>query len=542
MLTMTASLAISTLCLLSHTSLAKMYEIYHRDHFHDFLQDLPVGSRFASVIAFYNNTSLCGKAMSGLPWTESNLPSQEHLFLGQFEMTTARDRVWYEWADHLDLAKYVGVEEYINSHDDCQCPLLVFIPSSYADELGDDYLRNPSTERIDFWSSGSEQRDSTDLEEELDWKSWVWKNMQQTVRIAMDMPFDLEVTIQHQTINSYLSTMGTPWTETVTIDGIRSHTELTVFPGDTIQITTDPKMTAEWKRQNYDPEDHDSGEDADGRNPIYQVHSAMDTLHVILLEDTTWGFDDDRNEAITPTLIRQRHTVTLMTHTRNLILPKVLPATHSLGFIKTKMPPGLHDRMVNFYRRFYHQKREEPWASDGTQLNFMSTRTHMVSLDLDSRESDRISEEVMKPVLLNWAHSNGWTNITDLKATSFYGIREYSRGASLRNHVDRVDTHTFSAVLQIAQSGVEEPWPLQVIDFNGKKHDITLEPGEMILYEGHKLIHGRPYPFNGTRFSNAFIHFAPTEWDWTSQTAFAHKIAKDMFKQLHTDVEEIYEH
>ena len=82
----------SALC---SVSLGKIYELYHRDHYHDEMQDTPKGSRYASVLAFYNETSQCKKMMMDLPWTETGLPSVEHLFLGQHEMSTSRERVWY---------------------------------------------------------------------------------------------------------------------------------------------------------------------------------------------------------------------------------------------------------------------------------------------------------------------------------------------------------------------------------------------------------------------------------------------------------------
>jgi prolyl 4-hydroxylase len=34
-------------------------------------------------------------------------------------------------------------------------------------------------------------------------------------------------------------------------------------------------------------------------------------------------------------------------------------------------------------------------------------------------------------------------------------------------------------------------------------------PGDMILYESHSIIHGRPYPLNGSYYANLFLHFEP---------------------------------
>jgi hypothetical protein len=62
-----------------------------------------------------------------------------------------------------------------------------------------------------------------------------------------------------------------------------------------------------------------------------------------------------------------------------------------------------------------------------------------------------------------------------------------------------------SAIIQVAQD-VDEPWPLEVVSHDGRRHNITMEPGDMILYESHTVLHGRPYPLKGNfyvrRYSN----------------------------------------
>jgi len=37
-----------------------------------------------------------------------------------------------------------------------------------------------------------------------------------------------------------------------------------------------------------------------------------------------------------------------------------------------------------------------------------------------------------------------------------------------------------------------------------------MDPGDMVLYESHSVIHGRPYPLKGRFMANIFIHFEPT--------------------------------
>ncbi|KAL7449909.1 hypothetical protein ACHAWC_001919 [Mediolabrus comicus] len=58
---------------------------------------------------------------------------------------------------------------------------------------------------------------------------------------------------------------------------------------------------------------------------------------------------------------------------------------------------------------------------------------------------------------------------------------------------------------------VAEPWPLEVIGHDGLAHNITINPGEVVLYESHSVIHGRPYALRGKNsyFANVFVHFKP---------------------------------
>ena len=58
---------------------------------------------------------------------------------------------------------------------------------------------------------------------------------------------------------------------------------------------------------------------------------------------------------------------------------------------------------------------------------------------------------------------------------------------------------------------VDEDWPLEVYDHEGKVHQVIIKPGEMVFYESATVIHGRPTPFNGKYFANIFCHFRPID-------------------------------
>ena len=102
-----------------------------------------------------------------------------------------------------------------------------------------------------------------------------------------------------------------------------------------------------------------------------------------------------------------------------------------------------------------------------------------------------------------------------LLGTSVYGIRRYKAGSWLATHLDRIDTHVISVIINVAQAGVKAGgWPLVIADHQGEAHRVSLRTGEMLLYESAKLPHGRPETFTGEYFDNIFVHFKPRSKAW----------------------------
>jgi prolyl 4-hydroxylase len=50
---------------------------------------------------------------------------------------------------------------------------------------------------------------------------------------------------------------------------------------------------------------------------------------------------------------------------------------------------------------------------------------------------------------------------------------------------------------------------LEVIGHDGIARNITMVPGDLVLYESHSIIHSRPFPLKGRFMANIFIHFEP---------------------------------
>jgi len=67
-----------------------------------------------------------------------------------------------------------------------------------------------------------------------------------------------------------------------------------------------------------------------------------------------------------------------------------------------------------------------------------------------------------------------------------------------------------------------------VYGHDGKATNVTMEPGDMVLYESHSVLHGRPFPLKGRFYANIFIHFEPTGHSLRHQA----KLEKDHGKNV----------
>ena len=173
-----------------------------------------------------------------------------------------------------------------------------------------------------------------------------------------------------------------------------------------------------------------------------------------------------------------------------------------------KAPKEAMKLLTDFWNEHKDEQTRESWESANTYVNHWEQDTFFLQIPSDDIDgegamSDKIFDLVY-PVVSNWIGG------LELTATSLYGIRVYKAGAVLAPHVDRLPLVT-SAIINVAQT-VDEAWPLEVYGHDGIARNMTLEPGEMILYESHTVIHGRPFPMMGNEssfYANVFIHFEP---------------------------------
>ena len=169
----------------------------------------------------------------------------------------------------------------------------------------------------------------------------------------------------------------------------------------------------------------------------------------------------------------------------------------STGYKKVRAPAMLMTHLTRIWNGRdaddVIRMADESWPPGNSYVNHWSSPTKM--LDMTHSTSRRVVWDTSREAL------DSWTGV-DLSPSSLYGIRVYTNGSILAPHVDRVPL-VISAVINVAQD-VDEPWPLVVHGHDGRYHNVTMDVGDMILYEGHSVLHGRPYPLKGRYYAVSF--------------------------------------
>jgi len=176
------------------------------------------------------------------------------------------------------------------------------------------------------------------------------------------------------------------------------------------------------------------------------------------------------------------------------------------GFKKIRAPEKAFKLIKTFWDNNRQKASLEGWSKGNTYINQWETHTTFVSIENGQLRGG--GSEIKQKV---WDATRDtlqqWTG-EELTPCSLYGIRVYHENAVLAPHVDRMPLIT-SAIINV-DSDLDEPWPLEVIGRDGLAYNITMSPGDMVLYESHSTIHGRPFPLKGRFVANIFVHFEPT--------------------------------
>ena len=155
-----------------------------------------------------------------------------------------------------------------------------------------------------------------------------------------------------------------------------------------------------------------------------------------------------------------------------------------LGFKKIKAPANIYNTLKAFWDTHKEDAIQE-WHSVNTYHNMWEAPPTLVNVQNVSIGGGGHMQssiwEMAREVLEEWTDQH-------LAPCSMWGIRIYHNNSILTPHVDR-NPLVSSAIINVDQD-VDEPWPLEVWAHDGTPYNITMEPGDMVLYESHSVIHG----------------------------------------------------
>jgi len=201
----------------------------------------------------------------------------------------------------------------------------------------------------------------------------------------------------------------------------------------------------------------------------------------------------------------------------NLDQPCRMTNYTELGFKKVRAPEEVFRLIEKFWHENRHNGKVEEWGTGYTYTNNWLVNSTMVSVE----DSDMIGGGYdLKNQIWNMAQNtiSEWVG-RSLETTSLYGIRVYHEGAILATHVDRLPLVS-SAIINVDQDPeMEVDWPLEVYGHDGKVYNISMKPGDMVMYESHSLLHGRPFALKGKYYANIFIHFEPVPFENAARLA-----------------------
>ncbi|KAL7510559.1 hypothetical protein ACHAXN_007399 [Cyclotella atomus] len=195
--------------------------------------------------------------------------------------------------------------------------------------------------------------------------------------------------------------------------------------------------------------------------------------------------------------------------TLNKMQPRKMTNYTDVGFVKTKVSDDVWKMIQQFWKKHVDRVdgnipwglHNESWPEGNTYTNHWTSPTKLVPIMVDPNATEAIYKDVESQLRV-WI-----PQATSFRRSNIYGIRVYTSGSILAPHVDR-DPLVSSAIINVDQR-VVEPWPLEAYDHEGRAHNLTLLPGEMILYESHSVLHGRPFALQGEYYANIFVHFKP---------------------------------
>lgn len=257
----------------------------------------------------------------------------------------------------------------------------------------------------------------------------------------------------------------------------------------------------------------------DGKGDSDAMHEGSDVTSGVKYIITSWWRENEWNGAEDKKLYQEslkpkEETLTVVKNDKTYSNVETLPKFTEKGYLKMKMPDDVWELVQEMYQKVKESLSEEKFAGKEGIILGEGNTSDIMSLEAVPHLKVKL-HQMLLPIHKAWANTN-------LEPTFIYGIRSYNKGATLKQHVDRIATHHISSILMVDKDltcGCKnkkygEDWALQIQGHDGKWESVYLEPGEMILYESAKCSHGRDLPFEGKYFRNMYVHYKLSDYTY----------------------------
>jgi len=182
------------------------------------------------------------------------------------------------------------------------------------------------------------------------------------------------------------------------------------------------------------------------------------------------------------------------------------------GFALIKCPTDTWNLIRESYELLKDKLEKEEFV--GKEQFIVGGGSELMSFDHLPTVRTMIHDQLLK------THQD-WVNEPLLKSF-IYGIRSYTKGATLTSHVDRIATHHISSIIIVdkdlacgcSNKPESDDWPLDIQGHDGEWYKVYAQPGDMILYESAVCEHGRNEVFGGTHFRNFYVHYKLKDWEY----------------------------
>lgn len=428
-------------------------DIYNGQHFDDLVFSIDEVVRRNALLVLYRPDNVTLLEELGVT-RRASFPGDHQVIYMRHDVETCRLNTWYEYTAQHDIAARLGLTEF---------PALVWIPEGQP----------PDTIRSwPKWALGSG----------VTWREWLQKRLLHTVVIA----------------NKYDNTVVLTWVSRTDPQGSEPHKETVGGTSITsVQMLLYSIVTVC---------DADTGEFLRG----FEVN--VDTEIVTISAYNKANGTEEEWIQNTNNSVKMLHTQALhlrsahaLRHILMVKQPLFVPNITKRGYIVTKTPERVHRRLLEFYEKKVMGREDiglyfTAWNQDEVPVSHAP---------LSEEETKEITD-VLHPIVEEWCSYR-------LKPTSGPGImtrvREYQNGMRIRMHVDELLTgHIIGTIMQVTRDldGAED-WPLELVGYDGTTERVYTKPGDMVIFEASKVIHGRPTVFHGKVYVNSFVYFRPVE-------------------------------